>query len=65
MLARMRDSRCHATVETIEKALAGNYRAEHLSRSNARMFRVCCKLRCASRAAWVMNVRRPEWEEQF
>jgi hypothetical protein len=26
----MRDSRCHATVETIEKALAGNYRAEHL-----------------------------------
>ena len=30
VLARMRDSRCHATVETIEKALAGNYRAEHL-----------------------------------
>ena len=30
MLARLRDSRCHATVETIEKALAGNYRAEHL-----------------------------------
>ena len=26
----MRDRRCHATVETIEKALAGNYRAEHL-----------------------------------
>jgi hypothetical protein len=23
----MRDRRCHATVETIEKALAGNYRA--------------------------------------
>jgi len=30
VLARMRDRRCHATVETIEKALAGNYRAEHL-----------------------------------
>src|SRR6201982_1698603 len=30
VLARMRDSRCHASVETIEKALAGNYRAEHL-----------------------------------
>jgi len=30
MLARMRDRRCHATVETVEKALAGNYRAEHL-----------------------------------
>jgi len=30
LLARMRDRRCHATVETIEKALAGNYRAEHL-----------------------------------
>ncbi len=29
VLARMRD-RCHATVETIEKALAGNYRIEHL-----------------------------------
>jgi transposase len=28
VLARMRDRRCHATVETIEKALAGNYRAE-------------------------------------
>jgi transposase len=26
----MRDRRCHATVDTIEKALAGNYRAEHL-----------------------------------
>src|SRR6516165_5146304 len=26
----MRDRRCHATVETIEKALAGNYRVEHL-----------------------------------
>jgi transposase len=30
VLARMRDRRCRATVETIEKALAGNYRAEHL-----------------------------------
>src|ERR1700684_987572 len=30
VLARMRDRRCHATVETVEKALAGNYRAEHL-----------------------------------
>jgi RimK family alpha-L-glutamate ligase len=30
VLARMRDRRCHATVETIEKALAGNYRSEHL-----------------------------------
>jgi transposase len=30
VLTRMRDSRCHATLETIEKALAGNYRAEHL-----------------------------------
>src|ERR1700684_3977629 len=30
VLARMRDSRCHASVETIEKALAGNYRSEHL-----------------------------------
>lgn len=29
-LARMRDRRCHASVETIEKALAGNYRVEHL-----------------------------------
>jgi transposase len=30
VLARLRDARCHATVETIEKALTGNYRAEHL-----------------------------------
>src|ERR1700688_2396434 len=30
VLARMRDPRCHATVEMVEKALAGNYRAEHL-----------------------------------
>src|SRR5215475_488469 len=30
VLARMRDRRCHATAETIEKALTGNYRAEHL-----------------------------------
>jgi transposase len=30
VLARLRDSRCHATVETIENALTGNYRAEHL-----------------------------------
>ena len=30
VLARLRDSRCHATVETIEKALTGTYRAEHL-----------------------------------
>jgi hypothetical protein len=30
VLARLRDRRCHATVETIEKALTGNYRAEHL-----------------------------------
>nr|WP_309500939.1 transposase [Bradyrhizobium arachidis] len=30
VLARMRDRRCHASVETIEKALAGNYRVEHL-----------------------------------
>jgi transposase len=29
-LARLRDSRCRASVETIEKALTGNYRAEHL-----------------------------------
>jgi hypothetical protein len=27
----MRDRRCHASVETIGKALAGNYRVEHLS----------------------------------
>jgi transposase len=30
MLARLRDYRCHATAETIEKALTGSYRAEHL-----------------------------------
>src|ERR1700736_4578566 len=30
VLARMRGRRCRASVETIEKALAGNYRAEHL-----------------------------------
>jgi transposase len=30
VLARLRDSRCHANAETIEKALTGNYRAEHL-----------------------------------
>src|ERR1700745_1514074 len=30
VLARLRDSRCHASGETIEKALTGNYRAEHL-----------------------------------
>jgi transposase len=30
VLARLRDPRCHATIETIEKALTGNYRAEHL-----------------------------------
>jgi transposase len=30
VLARMRDRRCHAIVETIEKVLAGNYRSEHL-----------------------------------
>jgi transposase len=29
-LAAMRDARCHASVETIGKALTGNYRAEHL-----------------------------------
>ena len=29
-LAMMRDARCHASVETIGKALTGNYRAEHL-----------------------------------
>ena len=29
-LAMMRDARCHASVETIAKALTGNYRAEHL-----------------------------------
>jgi len=30
VLASLRDYRCHATAETIEKALTGNYRAEHL-----------------------------------
>src|SRR4051812_21894979 len=30
VLAGLRDYRCHATMETIEKALTGNYRAEHL-----------------------------------
>jgi transposase len=30
VLAGMRDSRCRADAETIEKALGGNYRAEHL-----------------------------------
>lgn len=30
MLARLRDYRCHATAETIQKALTGNYRPEHL-----------------------------------
>jgi transposase len=30
VLARLRDTRCHANAETIEKALTGNYRAEHL-----------------------------------
>jgi transposase len=29
-LAMMRDSRCHSSIETIEKALTGHYRAEHL-----------------------------------
>jgi transposase len=29
-LARLRDTRCHASVETITKALTGHYRAEHL-----------------------------------
>jgi len=29
-LACLRDYRCHASIETIEKALTGNYRAEHL-----------------------------------
>jgi transposase len=29
-LARLRDYRCHASAETIEKALTGSYRAEHL-----------------------------------
>ena len=30
MLAHLRDYRCHSGAETIEKALTGNYRAEHL-----------------------------------
>jgi transposase len=30
VLAGLRDYRCHATAETIEKALTGNYRTEHL-----------------------------------
>jgi transposase len=30
VLARLRDYRCHSSVETIEKALTGSYRAEHL-----------------------------------
>jgi transposase len=30
VLAGLRDYRCHATVETIEKALTGSYRLEHL-----------------------------------
>ena len=30
MLARLRDYRCHASAQTIEKALTGSYRAEHL-----------------------------------
>jgi transposase len=29
-LARLRDYRCHSSAETIEKALTGSYRAEHL-----------------------------------
>ena len=29
-LARLRDYRCHSSTKTIEKALTGNYRAEHL-----------------------------------
>jgi hypothetical protein len=29
-LARLRDKRCHASVETIPKSLTGHYRAEHL-----------------------------------
>src|SRR4030088_2871442 len=29
-LASLRDSRCHASAETIAKALTGNYRSEHL-----------------------------------
>jgi transposase len=30
VLARLRDYRCHASTETIKKALTGSYRAEHL-----------------------------------
>jgi transposase len=30
VLARLRDYRCHASADTIEKALTGSYRAEHL-----------------------------------
>jgi transposase len=30
VLARLRDYRCHSSTKTIEKALTGNYRAEHL-----------------------------------
>ncbi len=30
VLASMRDKRCHSSVETIEKAMTGHYRAEHL-----------------------------------
>ena len=30
VLASMRDKRCHSSVETIEKALTGHYRAQHL-----------------------------------
>jgi transposase len=30
VLARLRDIRCHSSSETIEKALTGHYRAEHL-----------------------------------
>src|SRR4030081_2986793 len=32
VLARLRDYRCYASADTIEKALTGNYRAEHLFR---------------------------------
>jgi len=30
VLTRLRDYRCHSSAETIEKALTGTYRAEHL-----------------------------------
>ena len=30
VLARLRDYRRHSSTKTIEKALTGNYRAEHL-----------------------------------